>query len=216
MCLTPTITELISKIMKGRKIVLHRLFLAFYVFLAMRTTQASSRTKSHISKITARNITNSGICAPNVSSFGSFPTGIGFLANLEDCECLRHKINQDANSGTECQSLLSRPYQNNAFQSSNELLCGTCQLSLRTTRLRAIEIEDQELAPRFWIGYHDMVYIMDIAMKDFELTNKTGILSGGEIVGCKYESRFYSWDWLLHRDDMDANSLGFPTTPTPI
>lgn len=202
--------------MDSRKIALHRLLLATCVCLAVHTTQASSRTQSSISNIAFRNITNSGVCAPNPSSFGSFPTGKSFLANLEDCECLRDKIHQEADSGPECQRLFSRPYQNNAFQSSHELVCGTCQLSLRTTRLRAIEIEDQELAPRFWIGYLDILYVIDNALKDSKSSNKTGILSGGEIFGCKYKSRLYNWDWILHREDTDANSLSFPFAPTPI
>lgn len=200
--------------MEARKIIYHRLLLAIYVYVAVHATQASSRIESNISNVTFRNITYSGICAPNPSSFAFFPAGKSFLANWEDCKCLRHKINQEANSGTECQSLSSRPYQNNAFQSNNKLVCGTCQLSLKTTRLRAVEIEDQELAPRFWIGYYDMLYVMDNALKDLEPANKTGILNGGQVIGCRYKSRLYNWDWLLHREDMDANNFGFPTGTT--
>lgn len=55
---------------------------------------------------------------------------------------------------------------------------------------------------------------MDNALKDLEPVNKTGILSGGQVVGCRYKSRLYNWDWLLHREDMDADSLGFPTGTT--
>lgn len=44
-----------------------------------------------------------------------------------------------------------------------------------------------------------MLYVMDNALKDLESANKTGILGGGQIVGCKYKSRLYNWDCVDRR-----------------